>query len=146
MIDVDGSYLVREHEQLRQAGVNVAPLGPPSVPLSSWITINGSNYKDESSKIPRVLPGIPPPLSLSRFFFLSFSVTLFLCHTHSLSLSFSLSLLHQVSLAVMHVTSMVFPLGVLYTYLAEGVGRSKEAEGAFRALSFGVHTLDFWSP
>ena len=32
---------------------------------------------------------------------------------------------------------MVFPLGVLYTYLAEGVGRSKAAEGAFRALSRG---------
>ena len=34
VIDVDGSYLVRKHQQLRQAGVNVAPLGPPSLPLS----------------------------------------------------------------------------------------------------------------
>ena len=44
VIDVDGSYLVRKHEQLRQAGVNVAPLGPPSLPLSGWITINEANY------------------------------------------------------------------------------------------------------
>ena len=40
VIDVDGSYLVRKHEQLHQAGVKVAPLGPPSLPLSGWITIN----------------------------------------------------------------------------------------------------------
>ena len=57
VVDVDGSYLVRKHEQLRQAGVNVAPLGPPSLPLSGWITINEANYKDESQKIPRMLPG-----------------------------------------------------------------------------------------
>ena len=64
VLDVDG-YLVRKHEQLRQAGVNVAPLGPPSLPLSGWITINEANYKDESQKIPRVLPGTPTSLSLS---------------------------------------------------------------------------------
>ena len=55
---MDGSYLVRKHEQLRQAGVDVAPLGPPALPLSGWITINVANYKDESPKIPRVLPGM----------------------------------------------------------------------------------------
>lgn len=71
VVDVDGSYLVRKHEQLRQAGVNVAPLGPPSLPLSGWITINEANYKDESQKIPRMLPGTstspatPASLSLS---------------------------------------------------------------------------------
>ena len=58
VVDVDGSYLVRKHEQLRRAGVTVAPLGPPSLPLSGWITIKESNYKDESLKIPRVLPGM----------------------------------------------------------------------------------------
>ena len=31
----------------------------------------------------------------------------------------------------------ILPLGVLYAYLAEGVGRSTAAEGAFRALSRG---------
>ena len=68
VVDVDGSYLVRKHEQLRQAGVNVAPLG---LPLSGWITINEANYKDESQKIPRMLPGTstspatPASLSLS---------------------------------------------------------------------------------
>ena len=52
VVDVDGSYLVRKHEQLRWAGVNVAPLGPPSLPLSGWITMKEGNYKDESLKIP----------------------------------------------------------------------------------------------
>ena len=65
VVDVDGSHLVRKHEQLRQAGVNVAPLGPPSLPFSGWININEANYNDESLKIPRVLPGthtlIPSP-------------------------------------------------------------------------------------
>ena len=58
VVDVDGSYLVKKYEQLRLAGVNVAPLGPPSLPLSGWIVINEANYKDESKKIPRMLPGI----------------------------------------------------------------------------------------
>ena len=31
VVDVDGSYLFRKHEQ---AGINVAPLGPPSLPFS----------------------------------------------------------------------------------------------------------------
>ena len=65
VIDVDGSYLDRKHEQLRQAGVKVAPLGPPSLPLSGWITINEeTNYKDESQKIPRYT-NISPLPSLS---------------------------------------------------------------------------------
>ena len=51
---MDGSYLVGKHDQLRQTGVNVVPLGPPSLPLalSGWITINEANCKDESPKIP----------------------------------------------------------------------------------------------
>ena len=66
VIDVDGSYLVRKHEQLhaRQAAVNVPPLGPPPLPLSGWITINEANYKDESPKIPRVLPGMSTSISI----------------------------------------------------------------------------------
>ena len=54
---MDGLYLVRKHEQLCQAGVNVVPLGPPSLPLalSGWITINEANCKDESPKIPAML-------------------------------------------------------------------------------------------
>ena len=64
VIDVDGSYLVKKHEKLRQAGVNVTPLGPPSLPLSGWITINETNYEGESPKISRVLPGMPTSLPL----------------------------------------------------------------------------------
>ena len=109
---MDGSYLVRKHEQLCQAGVNVAPLGPPSLPLSGWITINEANYKYESQKIPRVLPGTPTSLSLC------------MC-------------------ACIYCDDYTISLGVLYAYLAEGVGRSTAAEGAFRALK-GIHTLGFW--
>ena len=117
VVDVDGSYLVRKHEQLRQAGVNVAPLGPPSLPLSGWITItiNKANCKDKSQKIPRVLPSapfLPPslPPSLPPYMCMWMYVS---CDNHT------------------------FSPGVLYAYLAEGVGSSTATEGAFRALSRG---------
>ena len=58
VVDVDGSYLVRKHEQLRREGVNVGPLGPPSIPFCGLITINEANYKDKSTQIPHVLPGV----------------------------------------------------------------------------------------
>ena len=113
VVDVDGSYLVRKHEQLRQAGVNVAPLGPPSLPLSGWITItiNKANCKDKSQKIPRVLPGAP---------FLS------------LPPSLPPSLRICACGCMYHVTTILFLQGS-----SEGVGRSTATEGAFRAFSRG---------
>ena len=58
MIDVDESYHVRKYEQLRQVGMNVVTLGPPSLPQSLWIAINEANYMDKSPNIPKVFPRI----------------------------------------------------------------------------------------
>ena len=41
VVDVDGSYLPRKHEQLKQAGVLVAPLSPP---LGGWETVTEENH------------------------------------------------------------------------------------------------------
>lgn len=57
VIDVDGSYLPHKHEQLKQAGLQVVPLSPPSIPPIGW-----DNHKEKAEKIPVVLPGmILPP-------------------------------------------------------------------------------------
>lgn len=56
VIDVDGSYLDRKCEQLRQSGHKVAPLGVPPSPPSGWV-VNESNYNEIALKIPKVLPG-----------------------------------------------------------------------------------------
>ena len=57
VVDVDGSYLVRKHQRLQQAGVNVAPLKLPSVPLSSWESIDDKNFKDVTRKVPKLTSG-----------------------------------------------------------------------------------------
>ena len=95
---MDGSYLIRKHEQLHQAGVNVAPLGPPSLPLSGWITINETNYKDESLKIPTVLPGMLKSLSPS--------IPLSLPPSVSLSLSLSVPHNHVTASLILQGSSM----------------------------------------
>lgn len=60
MIDVDGSYLPRKHEQLKQAGVQVAPLSPPPIPPGGWEAVTEDNHRDMAEKIPTVLPGRIP--------------------------------------------------------------------------------------
>ena len=50
VIDVDGSYLIRKHQKLQQAGINVAPLKLPSVPLTSWDSINDKNFTEATRK------------------------------------------------------------------------------------------------
>ena len=44
VIDVDGSYLARKHQQLQVDGVNVAPLGVPPIPPSGWNAVSESNF------------------------------------------------------------------------------------------------------
>ena len=76
VIDVDGSYLPRKYERLRQAGLNVAPLDPPSVPPAGWEDVNEDNHKDMAEKIPVVLPG-------NQSINLSFSLSLSSTHTRN---------------------------------------------------------------
>ena len=60
VVDVDGSYLSRKHQQLLAAGVSVVPLGPPTLPPSgwSWITMGEANYAEVARKMTRMLPGL----------------------------------------------------------------------------------------
>ena len=43
IVDVDGSYLYRKQQLLKQSGVCIAPLPPPSPPLSGWEVVSESN-------------------------------------------------------------------------------------------------------
>ena len=53
------------HEQLKQAGVQLAPLSPPPIPQCGWEAVTDDNHRDMAEKIPVVLPGripsSPPP-------------------------------------------------------------------------------------
>ena len=57
LVDVDGSYLPQEYEQLKQAGVQVAPVSPPPMPPGGWETVTEENHRDIAKNIPVVLPG-----------------------------------------------------------------------------------------
>ena len=57
VVDVDGSYLIRKHQKLQQAGINVAPLKLPSVPLTSWDSINDKNFTEATRKVPKLTSG-----------------------------------------------------------------------------------------
>ena len=103
VIDVDGSYVARKHQQLQADGVNVAPLGVPPIPPSGWNAVSETNFKDAVEKMPKMMSG-------------NNKKNCFRCTYYHHFLTFS--------------------SGTLYSYLAEGVGRSK-GEGAFRALSRG---------
>ena len=58
MVDVDGSYLYRKHQQLLSKGESVAPLSLPDIPLSGWEVVNEQNYTTMAKKIPCVTPGM----------------------------------------------------------------------------------------
>ena len=87
---------------------HLTPLLPSSLPASL-----------PPSFLPFLPPSVPPSLPLPPSFPSSL-LTLYVCMW-------------------MHVScdNHTFSPGVLYAYLAEGVGRSTAAEGAFRALSRG---------
>lgn len=57
VIDVDGSYLQRKHQQLTQRGEKLAPLGLPPCPPFGWKTVSERNYCDISKEIPKVTQG-----------------------------------------------------------------------------------------
>ena len=57
MIDVDWSYLARKHQQLQVDGVNVAPLGIPSVPPSGWNAMTETDCKEAVEKMPKLTSG-----------------------------------------------------------------------------------------
>ena len=57
-MDVDGSYLWRKQQQLKESGQDVTEsIGVPSPPLSGWVTINEANYKDLAKDLPTVTSG-----------------------------------------------------------------------------------------
>ena len=43
IVDVDSSYLNRKQQALLHAGVQVAPLPPPALPLAGWEVVTDSN-------------------------------------------------------------------------------------------------------
>lgn len=57
VVDVDGSYLWRKQQQLKESGVVVENVGLPSPPPSGWITINETNYKELAKDLPTVTSG-----------------------------------------------------------------------------------------
>ena len=63
MIDVDGSYLARKHQQLLTAGVNVAPLELPPVPPTGWKAVAEANFKEVGEEMPRMMSGIVQSLT-----------------------------------------------------------------------------------
>ena len=58
VIDVDGSYLYRKHQQLQASDVNVAALDVPPPPLTCWESVSECNVNLLADKIPRVTRGI----------------------------------------------------------------------------------------
>ena len=54
VVDVDGSYRARKHQQLLVAGVNVAPLGLPPVPPTGWTAVNETNFREHVEEMPKM--------------------------------------------------------------------------------------------
>ena len=57
-MDVDGSYLYKKSKRLEDAGVLVAPLDPPSSPVTGWETVTEVNASDLAKNIPYVTSGV----------------------------------------------------------------------------------------
>ena len=57
IVDVDGSYLWRKQQQLKESGVVVENVGLPSPPPSGWVTINETNHKELAKDLPTVTSG-----------------------------------------------------------------------------------------
>lgn len=54
VVDVDGSFLYKKYKRLKDAGGEVAPLGPPPPPPTGWIAITQENHATLASGIPPV--------------------------------------------------------------------------------------------
>ena len=107
VVDVDGSYLYRKHKVVADAGMRVAPLPLPSPPLSGWESVSQENVAEIAKKVPHVTSG-------------------WYVQAH-----------RYASSARLHAyISSLCNVGVVYTYLASGAGRSA-GEGTFRALTRG---------
>ena len=58
VVDVDGSYLYKKSKRLEDAGGLVAPLDPPSSPVTGWETVTEVNASDLAKNIPYVTSGV----------------------------------------------------------------------------------------
>ncbi len=56
-VDVDGSYLFRKYQRLRDAGENVRFQSIPPVPISGWSKMTKVNYEALAPSIPPVTHG-----------------------------------------------------------------------------------------
>ena len=59
VVDMDGSYLARKHQQLLVAGVKVAPFGLPPLPPIGWTAVNETNFKEHVEEMPKMTSGMP---------------------------------------------------------------------------------------
>lgn len=58
VIDVGGSYLYQQHQQLSlHDGITIS-IPAPSPPLTGWESVTSENVSTMSAKIPCVTPGI----------------------------------------------------------------------------------------
>ena len=57
MIDTDGSYLAKNHQQLQVARVNEASLGLPPIPPNGWRPLSENNFKQIVNEMLRMMPG-----------------------------------------------------------------------------------------
>ena len=56
-MDVDGSYLYRKQQSLKQSGIQAAPLPPPAPPLAGWEVVTDDNVNTVAVNIPIVTSG-----------------------------------------------------------------------------------------
>ena len=54
IVDVDGSYLHRKQQHLLESGIRVAPLVPPSPPLTGCEVVTEDNIQTIAQKVPLV--------------------------------------------------------------------------------------------
>ncbi len=58
IVDVDGSFLYKKHKRLEDSGLLLAPIEPPSAPLSGWEAITEANASTMAQKLPCVTVGM----------------------------------------------------------------------------------------
>ena len=58
IMDVDGSYLYQKHRRLEASGLLLAPVDPPSAPLSGWEAVTEANASTMAQKLPCVTMGM----------------------------------------------------------------------------------------
>ena len=81
VLDVDGSYLFKKHQQLSSEGIQLPQLSLPETPLIGWEPVNITNYAEMAKKIPRITHGkiyslsLPPAYPICMYRLLSNFVT-----------------------------------------------------------------------